>query len=43
MENRIETIRRMLKLKLDDKIIEAVTGTKQKELEKMKKELKQVN
>ena len=29
----------MIKLKLDDKIIQAVTGTKQQELEKIKKEL----
>ncbi len=43
IENRIETIRKMIKLKLDDKIIKAVTGTNQKELEKMKKELKQAN
>ncbi len=33
------TIRKMLGLKLDDKIIQEVTGVKKKELEKIKKEL----
>ncbi len=33
------TIRRMLGLKLEDKIIQEVTGVKQKEIEKIKKEL----
>ncbi len=43
MRGRLETInltiRKMLGLKLDDKIIQEVTGVKQKEIEKIKKEL----
>jgi len=33
------TIRKMLQLKLDENIIKEVTGVKDKELEKVKKEL----
>lgn len=38
---KLKTIRKMLGLKLDDKIIQEVTGVKKKELEKIKKELEE--
>ena len=39
IKGKIKTTRKMLGLKLDDKIIQEVTGLKKKELEKIKKEL----